>query len=61
MSETFESLAEKLAEKLVEKRVLDEKINIIRNLMESAKWTAEQAMEAMKIPEKDKELLMSKL
>ena len=61
MSETFESLAEKLAEELVEKRVLDEKINIIRNLMESTKWTAEQAMEAMKIPETDKELLMSKL
>ena len=61
MSETFESLAEKLAEKLVEKRVLDEKINIIRNLMKSTKWTAEQAMEAMKIPETDKELLMSKL
>ena len=61
MSETFESLVEKLAEKLAEKRVLDEKTNIIMNLMESTKWTAEQAMEAMKIPEKDKELLMSKL
>lgn len=61
MSETFESLAENLAEKLAEKRVLDEKINIIMNLMETTKWTAEQAMDAMKLPETDKELLMSKL
>ena len=35
-------------EDLAEKRVLDEKAGLIKNLMETMKWTAEQAMEAMK-------------
>lgn len=48
-------------EDLAEKRVLDEKANIIKNLMETMKWTAEQAMEAMKISETDKKLLVSRL
>ena len=48
-------------EDLAEKRVLDEKVNLIKNLMETMKWTAEQAMEAMKISEKDKKLLVSRL
>lgn len=48
-------------EDLAEKRVLDEKANLIKNLMETMKWTAEQAMEAMKISETDKKLLVSKL
>lgn len=48
-------------EDLAEKRVLDEKASLIRNLMETMKWTAEQAMEAMKIPEADKKLLVPKL
>ena len=30
-------------------------IELIRNLMDSMKWTAEQAMEAMKVPLKDRE------
>ncbi|MCM1124705.1 MAG: PD-(D/E)XK nuclease family transposase [Eubacterium sp.] len=45
-------------EDLAEKRVLDEKANLIKNLMETMKWTAEQAMEAMKISETDKKLLV---
>ncbi len=48
-------------EDLAEKRVLDEKVNLIKNLMETMKWTAEQAMEAMKISETDKKLLASRL
>lgn len=48
-------------EDLAEKRVLDEKASLIKNLMETMKWTAEQAMEAMKISETDKKLLVSKL
>lgn len=48
-------------EDLAEKRVLDEKVSLIKNLMETMKWTAEQAMEAMKISETDKKLLVSKL
>ena len=48
-------------EDLAEKRVLEEKANLIKNLMETMKWTAEQAMEAMKISETDKKLLGSRL
>lgn len=48
-------------EDLAEKRVLDEKVSLIKNLMETMKWTAEQAMEAMKISETDKKLLVPKL
>ena len=48
-------------EDLAEKRVLDEKVNLIKNLMETMKWTAEQAMEAMKISETDKNRLISML
>lgn len=48
-------------EDLVEKWVLDEKASLIKNLMETMKWTSEQAMEAMKISEADKKLLVSRL
>ena len=57
MCQVFEELAEKRADE----KVLDEKANLIRNLMETMKWTAEQAMEAMKISESDKKLLVSRL
>ena len=48
-------------EELAEKRVLDEKAYLIKNLMESMKWTAEQAMEAMKISEIDKKHLITRI
>ncbi len=37
-------------------RVMD-----IRNLMSSLKWTAEQAMDALKIPQEDRDSYMSEL
>ena len=61
MSEIVERYAEKYAEQKVESARLNNLLEIVRNLMESMKWTAEQAMEAMKISESDKELLMSRL
>ena len=65
MSEIVERYAEKYAEKYAEQKVESARLNnlleIVRNLMESMKWTAEQAMEAMKISETDRELLMPKL
>ena len=36
-------------------------IELIKNLMDSTKWTAEQAMEAMKVPVKDREQYMAGL
>lgn len=61
MSEIVERYAEKYAEQKVESARLNNLLEIVRNLMESMKWTAEQAMEAMKISEADKELLMPRL
>ena len=48
-------------EKRAEIRVLDERVSLVKNLMETMKWTAEQAMEAMKISEADRELLLPRL
>lgn len=48
-------------EKYGDRRALDKQIEIIKNLMESMKWTAEQAMSAMKISEKDKVIILKKL
>lgn len=56
MCQVFEDLAEKRADE----KVLDEKAKLVKNLMETMELTAEQAMEAMKIPETDKELLTSR-
>lgn len=56
MCQIFEDLAEKRAE---ETRI-ETLFNSINNLMETTKWTAEQAMEAMKISEIAKKLLISK-
>lgn len=56
MCQVFEELAEKRADE----KVLDEKAKLVKNLMETMKLTAEQAMEAMKISETDKELLTTK-
>ena len=36
-------------------------IELVKNLMDSMKWTAEQAMEAMKVPVKDREQYMAGL
>ncbi len=48
-------------EKYGDRRALDKQIEMIKNLMESMKWTAEQAMSAMQISDKDKNILMKRL
>lgn len=48
-------------ERYGDRRALDKQVEIIKNLMESMKWTAEQAMSAMKIPDKDKVILLKRL
>ena len=52
---------EKYAEKYADRKMLDNKIELIKNLMESMKWSAEQAMAAMKIPDADKDMILKKL
>ena len=56
MCQVFEELAEKRADE----KVLAEKAKLVKNLMETMRLTAEQAMEAMKISETDKEVLTTK-
>jgi len=48
-------------ERYGDRRALDKQIEMIKNLMESMKWTAEQAMSAMQISDKDKNILMKRL
>ena len=52
-------------EKYGDRRAESARLNIllenVRNLMESMKWTAEQAMSAMQISDKDKNILMKRL
>ena len=57
MSEAVERYAEKYAEKYVENKQLE----ILKNLMESLKMTAEQAMSAMQLSEQDKAALLKRL
>ena len=44
-----------------EKKEQETLLKTIRNLMDSMKWTAEQAMAAMKIPDADRGKYMAKL
>lgn len=73
MSQVFEELAEELAEELVEElveelaeeRAEEKKIEVlldaVKGLMQSMKWTAEQAMTAMNLSEKDQAILKTKI
>ncbi len=47
---------EELAEKWAEESGLDD----IRNLMESMQWTVEQAMDALRISEEDRAILLKR-
>ena len=44
-----------------EKKEQETLLKAIRNLMDSMKWTAEQAMAAMQIPDADRGKYMAKL
>ncbi len=48
-------------EKYAENVRLNGLLESIKNLMESMKWSAEQAMAAMKVSEADKAMLLKKL
>ena len=60
MCQVFEELAEKRSEEAREETRIETLFSAIKNLMKSMKWTAEQAMVAMDISEKDQKLLMAK-
>lgn len=52
---------EKYAEQKAESVRLNSLLESIKNLMESMKWSAEQAMAAMKVSDADKAMLLKKL
>ena len=52
---------EKYADRRAESARLNNLLENVRNLMESMKWSAEQAMSAMKVSEADKAMLLEKL
>ncbi len=52
---------EKYGDRRAESARLDNLLENVRNLMESMKWSAEQAMSAMKVSEADKAMLLKEL
>lgn len=57
MCEAVERYAKSYAEEYAENKQLE----MIKNLMDSMKLTAEQAMAALKVPDKEKAVLMERL
>ena len=61
MCEAVEKYAKSYAEQYAENARLNGLLESIKNLMESMKWSAEQAMTAMKISDSDKSILLKQL
>lgn len=65
MCEAVENYAKEYAKEYAEKKAENVRLNslleTIKNLMDSMKWSAEQAMAAMKLSEADKAMLLKKL
>ena len=55
------SYAEKYAEKYAEIKRIDALYEVVKNLMETMKLSAEQAMSAIKVSENDREILLKRL
>ena len=51
-----EVLANQKAEKLIKRAVYEGKINFVKNLIESLKITADQAMDLLKIPPSERSI-----
>jgi hypothetical protein len=50
-----------IIEELADKRVKIQTLQLVKNLMDSMSWTAEQAMEAFKITEDDQVEILKKM
>lgn len=61
MSEAVEKYAKEYAEQYVENVRLNSLLESIKNLMDSMKWPAEQAMNMLGISDSDKEILLKRL
>ena len=61
MCEALRELMKDEIEREIEERERKISIELIKNLKDSTKWTAEQAMEAMKVPVREREQYMAGL
>ena len=61
MSEAVENYAKRYAEQVVETVRLSILLESIKNLMDSMKWSAEQAMDMLEVSDSDKEILLKRL
>ena len=65
MCEAVENYAKSYAEQYAEQKAeiarLNGLLDAVKNLMESMKWSAEQAMAALKISDADKDVLLKEL
>ena len=61
MCEAVEKYAKDYAKEYAENARLNSLLESIKNLMDSMKWSAEQAMSALKVSEADKVLLVKEL
>ena len=61
MCEAVEKYAKDYAEEYADRKMLDKQKEMIKNLMESMKWSAEQAMNVLGVNEHDREILLKKL
>ncbi len=61
MSEAVENYAKRYAEQVVETVRLSTLLESIKNLMDSMKWSVEQAMDMLEVSDSDKEILLKRL
>lgn len=59
-TEAGRSIMCKEVEELAEKWAEESRLDDIRNLMESMQWTVEQAMDALRISEEDRVILLKR-
>lgn len=60
MCKAVEELAETWAERRAEERRLDTMFVVVKNLMESMQWTVEQAMDAVRVSDDDRVILLKR-
>ena len=54
-------IIENVAESRAEAERMDTLFNTMKNLMNSMKWTAQQALKAMGVSDKDQEVILKRL
>ena len=61
MCESFEKLANKYADQIADERQTITRTDDVRSLMETMKWTLDQALNALKIQGKERAIIAKQL